>query len=155
MRLKCIQRVYGHLAIRLDCPSRSFSLKENRRRRPEETVRLCNNAIPLNISIRVYCVCRIYRRTLPTPWIVRQRWFCSRSKRRPRKRRRATGSAGETVWFSFHGDPSPSCPLCKEYTAAKDEEAERYRQVASKWTTEGVVIENLRLSRLDCSLSLG
>lgn len=79
-------------------------------------VRLSAITLPLNISIRVYCVCRIYRRTLPTPWIVRQRWFCSQSRRRPRKRRRATGSAGGTVWFSFHGDPSPSCPLCKEYT---------------------------------------
>lgn len=114
--------------------------------------RLCSSTS--NISIRMYCVCRIYRRTSPTPWIVRQRWFCSRSRRRPRKRRgRTAESAGKAVWFSFH-DSSPSYPLCKEYAAEEDEKVKRYRRVASKRTADERRHREFERSRLDCPLCL-
>lgn len=113
---------------------------------------VCTVVLPSNISIRMYCIYRIYRRTLPTPWIVRQRWFCSRN---PRKRwRRTTEFTGKAVWFSFHDDSSPPYPLCKEYAAEEDEKVKRYRRVASKRTADERRHREFERSRLDCPLCL-
>lgn len=139
MKLKCIQRVYGHLAVLLN--PFSFVERNSAVKKPEmeDVCTARARALPFKyIRPRVLFAraVHIYRRTLPTLWIVRQRWFCSRSRRRSRKRRRVAGicSEGSLIFFSWRFSVFLSV-MQRVYCQREDEETGRISR-PSKRTAE-------------------
>jgi len=132
MRLKCIQRVYdGHLAVRLDCPGRSFPLKENRRRWVgEEMVRLYSNATfkyihPCIVSaVFTEELCRLLELFVSVDFARGVDVVRESDGERP-------DLQGRQFDFLFTAIFRLPVRYAKS-TATEDEEAEKYRQVASK-----------------------